>query len=120
MKDESGFGVHKYDLAIGIISPSKVSIEQQKKIENILLVAFLSKDQRKVFINISRRLKKNNKYFYQNKNLHATLFGFGPMSKNDYQVIRRQIQLFTESQKVTLNIKFESKGLVLCTIVTKL
>ena len=107
-KYESGFDIHKYDLAIGTISPSKVSKEQQTKIEKISLVAFLNEDQRKVFIKICKRLKQNNKDFYQNKNLHATLFGFGPMSKKDYQTIRRQIQLFTKSHKVTLNIKLDS------------
>ena len=107
-KYESGFDIHNYQLAIGTLSPSKVSKEQQTKIEKISLVAFLSEDQRKTFINICRRLKQNNKDFYQNKNLHATLFGFGPLDKKDYQAIRRQIQLVTTSQKVKLNIKLDS------------
>ena len=107
-KYESGFGIHKYNLAIETISPSEVSKEQQTKIEKISLVAFLNEDQRKFFIKISRRLKQNNKDFYQNKNLHATLFGFGPMSKKDYQKIRRQIQLFTKTHKAALNIKIDS------------
>lgn len=107
-KYESGFDIHKYDLPIGTISPSKVSNEQHTKIEKISLVAFLNEVQRKVFIKICKRLKQNNKDFYQNKNLHATLFGFGPMSKKDYQTIRRQIQLFTRSQKVALKIKLDS------------
>lgn len=107
-KYASGFDIHKYQLAIGTLSPSKVSKEQQTKIEKISLVAFLSEDQRKTFINICRRLKQNNKDFYQNKNLHATLFGFGTLDKKDYQAIRRQIQLFTKSQKVKLNIKLDS------------
>jgi len=107
-KYESGFDIHKYQLAIGTCSPSKVSKEQQTKIEKISLVAFLSQDQRKIFIKICRRLKQSNKDFYQNKNLHATLFGFGPMSKKDYQKLRREIQIFTKSQKVTLNIRLDS------------
>ena len=107
-KYESGFDLHNYQLAIGTINPSKVSKEQQTKIEKISLVAFLSEDQRKSFVKICRLLKQNNKDFYQNKNLHATLFGFGALNKKDYQAIRRQIQLFTRSQKVKLNIKFDS------------
>jgi hypothetical protein len=108
-KHESGFDIHKYLLSIGTINPLKVSKEQQTKIEKISLVAFLNKDQRKIFIKICRSLKQNNKDFYQNKNLHVTLFGFGPISKIDYQAIRRQIQLFTESKKVKiLNIKLDS------------
>ena len=107
-KYESGFGIHNYDLTIGTIYPSKVSKEQQTKKEKISLVAFLNKDQRKIFNTICRRLKQNNKDFYQNKNLHATLFGFGPIGKKDYQTIKRQIQLFTRSQKVALTIKLDS------------
>lgn len=107
-KDERGFDVKKYHLAIGTISPLQVRKDQQQKIEKISLVAFLSEDQRKTFVNICRRLKKNNKYFYQNKNLHATFFGFGPISMNNYEPIRRKIQLFTESHKSGIKIKFDS------------
>jgi hypothetical protein len=107
-KYESGFGIHEYNLAIGTINPLKATKEQQTKIEKISLVAFLDKDQRKIFIKICRRLKQNNKDFYKNKNLHATLFGFGPMSKEDYETIRAQIQLFTKTQKATMKIKFDS------------
>lgn len=53
-------------------------------------------------------MKQNNKDFYQNKNLHATLFGFGPIGKKDYQTIAREIQLFTKSQNVALKIKLDS------------
>jgi hypothetical protein len=105
---ESGFDIHIYDLTIGTLSLPKVSKEQQTKIEKISLVAFLNEDQRKIFIKICKRLKQNNKYFYQNKNLHLTFFGFGPIGQKDYQTIRRQIQLFTKSHKVKLNIKFDS------------
>jgi hypothetical protein len=107
-KYEGGFGIHKYNLAIGTISPSKVSEEQRTKIEKISLVAFLNKDQRKIFTKICKRLKQNNKDFYQNKNLHATLFGFGPMNNKDYETIRAQIQLFTKTQKAALKLKFDS------------
>ena len=107
-KYESGFSIHEYDLAIGTINALKTSKEQQTKIEKISLVAFLNKDQRKIFIKICRRLKQNNKDFYQNKNLHATLFGFGPMSKQDYVTIKRQIQLFTRFQKAAMTIKLDS------------
>ena len=109
-RSERGFGIHDYKLAIDTISPSKVSKEQHKKIEKISLVAFLNKDQKKIFAKLCRRLKKNNKYFYQNSNLHATLFGFGPMDKKDIQTIRKEIQLFTKSKshKLTLNIRFNS------------
>jgi hypothetical protein len=71
------------------------------------LVAFLNEDQGKIFNKICKRLKQNNKYFYQNKNLHATFFGFGPIGEKDYQTIRRQIQPFTKSHKLKLNIKFD-------------
>ena len=108
-KYERGFELSKYDLTINRIHTSKTRKEQQAKIEKISLVAFLNKEQKRIFINVCKRLKKNNKDFYQNKNLHATLFGFGPMSKKDYQTIRREIQIFTKSQKVkTLNIRLDS------------
>ena len=107
-KYERGFGIHKYDLAIRTINPLKVRKEQQTKIEKISLVAFLNKDQRKILVNICRRLKQNNKDFYQNKNLHATLFGFGPMSKQDCETIRKEIQLFTKPQKAAINIQLDS------------
>jgi len=78
-----GLDIHKYDLPIHSISASKTIKEQQAKIEKICLVAFLNKDQRQSFVNLCRRLKKNDKDFYQNKNLHATVFGFGPLKKKD-------------------------------------
>jgi hypothetical protein len=73
--------------------------EQQTKIEKISLVAFLNKEQRKFLENICRRLKRNDKDFYQNKNLHATLFGFGPLKKNDYEIIRKKIQQFCREKQ---------------------
>lgn len=108
-KYERGIELCKYDLKINRAQTSITRKEQQAKIEKISLVAFLNKEQKKTFINVCRRLKRNDKDFYQNKNLHATLFGFGPMSKKGYQTIRRKIQLFTNSQKVkSLNIKIDS------------
>jgi len=107
-KNERGFAIREYDLAIGTINPLKVRKEQQTKIEKISLVAFLNKDQRKIFVKICRRLKQNDKDFYQNKNLHATFFGFGPMSRQDCETIRRQLQLFTISQKAAINLKLDS------------
>ena len=79
--------------------------EQQTKIEKISLVVFLNKEQRKKFVNMCRRLKKNDKDFYQNKNLHATLFGFGPLKKEDYERIRKKIQQFfrkKQDSKITI------------------
>jgi hypothetical protein len=107
-KYEKGFKTHQYDLTINTIAPSKTRVEQQSKIEKLSLVAFLNKEQRKLFVNICRRLKRNNKDFYQNKNLHATLFGFGQIDVKDYQTIAREIQLFTKSQNVALKIKLDS------------
>jgi Leu/Phe-tRNA-protein transferase len=85
-----GLDIHKYDLPIHSISASKTIKEQQAKIEKICLVAFLNKDQRQSFVNLCRRLKKNDKDFYQNKNLHATVFGFGPLKKKDYERILKK------------------------------
>jgi len=104
-KYEKGFDVHKYDLTLNTILASKTRKEQQAKIEKISLVAFLSKDQRKIFVNICRRLKQNDKDFYQNRNLHATLFGFGPLKKEDYERIQKKIQQFfrkNQAGKITI------------------
>ena len=107
-KYQRGFKTREYDLVIDTILASKTMKEQQTKIEKISLVAFLNKEQRKFFVNICRRLKRNDKDFYQNKNLHATLFGFGPLKKNDYERIRRKIQQFTESEKQETKIYYFS------------
>ena len=107
-KHETGFDTQKYRFTISTLRPLKVSKEQQTKIEKISLVAFLSEDQRKPITKICRQLKKNNKHFYQNRNIHATLLGFGQKSKKDYQTIRRQIQLFVKSRKVILTIRIDS------------
>ncbi len=98
-KYEKGFKTRKYDLAIDTINASKTRKVQQAKIEKISLVAFLNKEQTKIFVNICRRLKRNDKDFYQNKNLHATLFGFGPLKKNDYERIRKKIQQFSKKKR---------------------
>ena len=98
-KYQRGFKTHKYDLVIDTILASKTMKEQQTKIEKISLVAFLNKEQRKFFVNICRRLKRNDKNFYQNNNLHATLFGFGPLKKNDYERIRKKIQQFSRKKR---------------------
>jgi len=107
-KYQSGFKTRKYDIVIDTIFPSKTMKEQQTKIEKISLVAFLNKEQRKFFVNICRRLKRNDKDFYQNKNLHATLFGFGPLKKNDYERIRKKIQQFSRKKPDTkITISFD-------------
>ncbi|TLX92331.1 MAG: hypothetical protein E6K94_00100 [Thaumarchaeota archaeon] len=108
-KNEEGFELCKYGLTFNTVHPSKTRKEQQAKIEKISLVGFLNKDQRKIFVNICRRLKRNDKDFYQNKNLHATLFGFGPLEKKDYERIRKKIQQFCGKQRVKmLNINFDA------------
>jgi hypothetical protein len=62
-KKETGFEIHKYDLTFSKILASNTRNEQQAKIEKISLVAFLNKEQRKIFVNICRRLKRNVKDF---------------------------------------------------------
>ena len=98
-KYQRGFKTRRYDLVIDTVLASKTMKEQQARIEKISLVAFLNKEQRKKFVNICRRLKRNDKDFYQNKNLHATLFGFGPLKKNDYERIRKKIQQFSRKKR---------------------
>jgi len=108
-KYEKGFDTHQYDLSINEICSSGTTKQQQAKIEKLSLVAFLNKDQRKIFGNICRRLKRNDSDFYQNKNLHITLFGFGPLAKKDHEPIRKKIQQFVSQNRIKkLNIKFES------------
>jgi hypothetical protein len=96
---EKGFEIHKYVLSISTIQPSNTRQQQQTKIEKISLVAFLNKEQKKVFASICRRLKRNDKDFYQNSNLHATVFGFGPLKKRDYEMIQKQIQEFSRKKR---------------------
>jgi hypothetical protein len=108
-KNVRGFELCKYDLTINSVHTSKTRKEQQAKIEKISLVVFLNKEQKRIFINICKRLKRNDKDFYQNKNLHATLFGFGPLEKKDYERIRNKVKQFSRKQRVKmLNIKFDA------------
>jgi hypothetical protein len=108
-KYEKGFDTHQYNLSVNAICSSGTTKQQQAKIEKLSLVAFLNKDQRKIFVNICRRLKCNDSDFYQNKNLHITLFGFGPLEKKDHEPIRKKIQQFVNQNRIKkLNIKFES------------
>ena len=108
-KYEKGFDTHQYNLSVSAICSSATTKQQQAKIEKLSLVAFLNKDQRKIFVNICRRLKRNDSDFYQNKNLHVTLFGFGPLAKKDHELIRKKIQQFVNQNPIKkLNIKFES------------
>jgi hypothetical protein len=108
-QDEKGFNIHKYDLSINTIHPSKTRQEQQTKIEKISLVAFLNKEQKKVFANICRSLKRNDKDFYQNSNLHATVFGFGPLKKKDYEIVQKKIQEFSRIKRENmLTVNFVS------------
>jgi hypothetical protein len=98
-KHEKGYKIRKYDLFIDSIAASKTRKEQQAKIEKISLVAFLNEEQKKLFVSICRRLKRNDRNFYQNKNLHATLFGFGPLQEKDYERIRKRIQQFSRKKR---------------------
>lgn len=108
-KNERGVELCKYDLTINSIRASRTRKERQTKVEKISLVAFLNKEQRKIFVNVCRRLKRNDKDFYQNKNLHATLFGFGSLEKKDYERIRKKVRQFSRKQRVKmLNIKFDA------------
>jgi hypothetical protein len=107
-KKESGFDIHSYGLTISMIDSSKIRVEQQAKIEKISLVSFLNEHQRKTFANICRRIKRNDNSFYQNKNLHVTLCGFGPLEKEIYEQIQRKVQEFIEQHPIKeLKIKFD-------------
>ena len=108
-KYEKGFDTHKYNLTFNAISSSLTTKQQQAKIEKLSFVSFLNKDQRKVFVNICRLLKRNDSDFYQNNNLHVTLFGFGPLAKKDYEPIRERIQEFVNQNRIKkLDINFDS------------
>ena len=108
-KDKKGFKTHKYGIRINAINASKTRTEQQTKLEKISLVVFLNKEQKRLFLNICRRLKRIDKDFYQNKNLHVTIFGFGPLKKQDYQLIRKKIQEFTRRKRnFNLTINFDT------------
>jgi hypothetical protein len=94
-KYKRGFKIHNYTVKINKINASKTIKEQQRKLEKISLVVFLNKEQRRPFANICRHLKKINKNFYQNKNLHVTIFGFGPLNEYDYELIQNQLEKFS-------------------------
>jgi hypothetical protein len=95
-----GLDIHKYYLPIHSISASNTIKEQQAKIEKICLVAFLNKDQRQSFVNLCRRLKKNDKDFYQKNNLHATVFGFGPLKKKNKREYSKKFNNSLEKIKI--------------------
>ena len=95
-----GLDIHKYYLPIHSISASNTIKEQQAKIEKISLVAFLNKDQRQSFVNLCRRLKKNDKDFYQKNNLHATVFGFGPLKKKNKREYSKKFNNSLEKIKI--------------------
>jgi len=108
-KFKKGFRIRKYILDIDKIHASNTLAEQQAKIKKLSLVAFLNKDQRKIFVNICKRLKHNESDFYQNKNLHVTLFGFGPLAKKDHEPIMKKIHQYVQQNRIKkLNIKFDS------------
>lgn len=107
-KNKSGSELVEYGLTINRILTNKTRKEQETKIEKTSLVSFLSEERKRFFVNVCKRLKKNDRDFYQNKNLHATLLGFGPMSMREYQIIRKAILVFTNSHKVILEIKLDS------------
>lgn len=108
-KYKEGFDTHKYNLTFNAITSALTTKQQQAKIEKLSLVAFLNKDQIKVFVNICRRLKRNDNDFYQNNNLHVTLFGFGPLAKKDYEPIRKRIQEFVKQNRIKkLDINLDS------------
>ncbi len=108
-KHKNGFDTHQYNLSINAICSIATTKQQQARVEKLSLVAFLNKDQRKIFANISRRLKRNDGDFYQNNNLHVTLFGFGPLEKKEHEPIRKKIQQFVNQKRIKkLDIRFES------------
>jgi hypothetical protein len=108
-KYKEGFDTQQYNMTFNAISSTLTVKQQQAKIEKLSFVSFLNKDQRKVFVNLCRLLKRNDNDFYQNNNLHVTIFGFGPIAKKDYEPIREKIwQFITQNPIKKLNIKFDS------------
>lgn len=117
-KYEKGFDTYKYELNIHSINSSLTTKEQQSKNEKISLVAFLNKEQKRVFVNLCKLLKRNDSNFYQNSNLHVTIFGFGPIEKKHYMRIRERIRQFSRIRKHNkITISFE--GIRLGTMYTK-
>lgn len=108
-KYKKGFEIQKYKLAIDSIDASRTRLEQQAKIKKISLVAFLNKEQRNTLFKISRHLKQNDMDFYQNSNLHVTLFGFGQIERKEYEPIRGKIQDFSKQHRIKkFNIIFNT------------
>lgn len=98
-KYKTGFKTRNFDLTIDIIDPLSTKLEQQTRIEKISLVAFLDKEQKKSFANVNRRIKKNNMNYYQNSNLHVTLFGFGPLEKIHNEKIQERLRTFFKNSR---------------------
>ena len=108
-KNKKGFKIHTYKIRIKTIDASKTRKEQKTKLEKISLVVFLDKEQKKPYVNFCRRLRKVNKDFYQNKNLHVTIFGFGPLVKPDYHIMQERLQkYFTLKRDFNLNITLDT------------
>jgi hypothetical protein len=98
-KKENGFKIRKVQFDIKSIQASETVKDQRARIEKLSLVAFLNKKQKRILINASRRLKRNDSNFYQNSNLHVTVLGFGPLDKTYYKTIQRRIQEFSKKKK---------------------
>ena len=107
-KNSNGLATHSYTLNISSVRTSETRKEQQTRLEKISLVSFLNKEQKKGLVNICRRLKRNNSDFYQNSNLHVTLFGFGLLKKEVYSTIQKRILQFSNSSGGKLTIRFDS------------
>ena len=60
---------------------------------------FFNKEQKKPFVNTCRHLKQIDRDFYQNSNLHVTLFRFGPIEKKDYVLIQKRMREFSRLNK---------------------
>lgn len=94
-KKENGFKIRRVQLNIKSIQASETARDQRTRIEKISLVAFLNKKQKRILINVSRRLKRNDSDFYLNSNLHVTVLGFGPLEKTYYEIIQKRIREFS-------------------------
>jgi hypothetical protein len=98
---KNGYKTRKIQVRIKSIQSSETIKEQRAKIEKISLVVFLNKEQKKILMNISRRLKRNDSDFYQNSNLHVTVLGFGPIDKMYHSTIQNKIQEFSQIKRDT-------------------
>ena len=86
-------------LDIKSIQASETVKDQRARIEKLSLVAILNKKQKRILINASRLLKRNDNNFYQNSNLHVTVLGFGPLDKTYYETIQKRIQEFSKRKR---------------------